>query len=157
MGVTMASSKAPNPIKMITDAFDLFDVAVATSVKKFEEKELIPASTTSSFILGSSIELALMGYLTHKGFDKDELVNINHDLEIALEKANKAGLNTITTLSEEYIGSVLELNSEFKHQNIEITDLNQSKTKVLVNLKNGTHHLLTTIADEIGLNNIVAI
>ena len=54
---------------MIADAFDLFDVAKTVSLKKtIEEKELVSSSTTSYFFLCTAIELALLGYLSYKGF-----------------------------------------------------------------------------------------
>ena len=127
----MANIKAPNSMKMIADAFDLFDVAKTVSLKKtMEERELVSASTTSYFFLGTAIELALLGYLSYKGFCSEELATINHDLEIALEKAYQAGLENITNLTRMPI---------FSH------------------LENGTQSLLKTIANELDANSMTSV
>ncbi|MEY4211327.1 MAG: hypothetical protein RLZ92_1708 [Pseudomonadota bacterium] len=153
----MANIKAPNSMKMIADAFDLFDVAKTVSLKKtIEEKDLISSSTTSYFFLGTSIELALLGYLSYKGFCSEELTAINHDLEIALEKAYKAGLDNITTLTDAYIGSLKALNSEFKFQNIEKSDASLTRMPIFSHLENGTQTLLKTIANELGVNSMMS-
>lgn len=147
----MVTTKALSPVKMISDAFDLFEVGVAASVRRLEEKELIPSSTTSFFLIGSAIELALMCYLSHKGFGNEDLVNINHDLELALEKANTHGLQKIASLSDDFIGSVKELNAEFKYQNIQKANINPTQLNVFHSLQGGALQLLAVIAAEVGV------
>ena len=146
----MAKGKTSTPAKMINDAFDLFEVAVAASVRRLEEKELVPSSTTSFFLLGSAIELALLCYLAHKGFASEQLVGINHDLEVALEQANGLGLKQIADLGDDFIGSVRQLNADFKYQNIEQASIDQSQLPILLILQRGTQNLLAIIAREIG-------
>lgn len=148
----MASSKVSSPAKMIHDAFDLFEVAVAASVRRLEEKEFIPSSTTSFFLIGSSLELALLCYLSHKGFASEQLLGINHDLEIALQQANDLGLKQIAHLSDEFVGSVKQLNADFKFQNIQDANINSSHTAIFHSLQRGTQYLLAAIASEIGQN-----
>jgi DNA-directed RNA polymerase specialized sigma54-like protein len=158
MEVRMANIKAPNSMKMIADAFDLFDVAKTVSLKKtMEERELVSSSTTSYFFLGTAIELALLGYLSYKGFCSEELATINHDLEIALEKAYQAGLENITNLTDAYIGSVKALNSEFKFQNIEKSDASLTRMLIFSHLENGTQSLLKTIANELDANSMTSV
>jgi hypothetical protein len=148
----MASSKVSTPAKMIHDAFDLFEVAVAASVRRLEEKEFIPSSTTSFFLIGSSLELALLCYLSHKGFASEQLLSINHDLEVALQQANELGLKQIADLSDDFFGSVKQLNADFKFQNIQDATINSTHSAIFSSLQGGTQHLLSSIASEIGQN-----
>lgn len=152
----MASSKVSTPAKMIHDAFDLFEVAVAASVRRLEEKEFIPSSTTSFFLIGSSLELALLCYLSHKGFASEQLLGINHDLEVALQQANDLGLKQIADLSDDFVGSVKQLNADFKFQNIQDANINSSHSAIFNSLQGGTQYLLATIASEIGQNQSLA-
>lgn len=147
----MVSGKVATPAKMIHDAFDLFEVAVAASMKRLEEKEFIPSSTTSFYLIGSSLELALLCYLSHKGFATEQLLGINHDLEMALKQANELGLKQIADLGEEFVGSVKQLNADFKYQNIQDSKINASHLATFTTLQGGTEYLLATIASEIGL------
>ena len=145
----MVGSKVSSPAKMIHDAFDLFEVAVAASVRRLEEKEFIPSSTTSFFLIGSSLELALLCYLSHKGFASEQLLGINHDLEVALQQANDQGLKQIANLSDDFVGSVRQLNADFKFQNIQNANMNSSHSAIFSSLQRGTQSLLSTIANEI--------
>ena len=73
------------------------------------------------FLLGQSIELALKGFLRGLGASEKDLKNLSHDLDKALQEAEKKGLQNLVSLSDNDRGNIALLNVYYQSKDLQYT------------------------------------
>jgi hypothetical protein len=71
----------------------------------------ITAPHSVNFLIGRSIELAIKSFLAHRGTSLDIIKRIGHDLEAALMQAERHGLESMTSLTDDDRGILSVLNA----------------------------------------------
>lgn len=73
------------------------------------------------FLLGQSIELALKGLLRGLGASEKDLKDISHNLDKALQVAEKKKLQSLITISDEDRENIALLNVSYKSKDLQYT------------------------------------
>lgn len=73
------------------------------------------------FLLGQSIELSLKGFLRGAEASEKNLKNLCHDLNKALQEAEKKGLQNLVSLSDDDRGNIALLNVSYQSKDLQYT------------------------------------
>jgi hypothetical protein len=73
----------------------------------------------SRFLACRSVELALKAYLRAKGWDENELRKVGHNLQAALEEAERAGLGEACPIEHGFRISLVLLNTWYETKDFE--------------------------------------
>ena len=76
-------------------------------------------STASYYLYGHSLELAYKSFLYTKGFSIDQLINIGHNLENALDNCISHGIKESLVIDGDYIKVVKGINKYYSKKEFE--------------------------------------